>query len=111
MKPVNHHVIMRAKEGKGPELATLLDWLLDRMSKEACLIYFSILRSATDEDVFMLYESWRDADEYAAIRDGDYRMEYVKRRDVLLREPPEVYRWKEVRVEQRPVSSRSSVGS
>jgi quinol monooxygenase YgiN len=102
MKPVNHHVILRAKEGKGNELGKLLDWLLDRMAKEPCLIYFSVLRSVNDEDVFMLYESWRDADEYAIVRDGEYRMDYVKKRDLLLREPPEVHRWKEIRVEARP---------
>lgn len=101
MNQVNHHVILRAKVGKGHELAILLNWLLDRMSKEPCLLYFSVLRSVSEEDVFMLYESWRDAAEYAHVRDGDYRMEYVKKRDALLREPPEVYRWKEIRVEAR----------
>jgi quinol monooxygenase YgiN len=102
MKPVNHHVILRAKEGKGNELGKLLDWLLDRMANEPSLIYFSVLRSVNDEDVFMLYESWRDADEYAIVRDLEYRMDYVKKRDLLLREPPEVHRWKEIRVEARP---------
>ncbi len=67
MRPVAHRVILRAKVRH--------------------------LRGESDRTAFMLFERWRDADEYTAVRDSRYRLAYVAERDPLLREPPEVVRW------------------
>jgi quinol monooxygenase YgiN len=99
MNSATHYVILRAKSGKEGELLNLLNVLLDRMAEEACLVYFSILQDQIDPTVFMLYENWRDAAEYANVRDSDYRKDYVAQRDLLLREPPEVVRWNMLRKE------------
>lgn len=105
MNPLTLHVVLRAKSDKADELKSLLDWLLDHMCEEPTLIDFSIHQDSRDPSVFMLYENWMDADEYAKVRDCSYRLRYVRERDPLLAVPPEVVHWNFLRREVGPRSS------
>jgi quinol monooxygenase YgiN len=101
MVPASHHVILRAKPGCGDALARLLDRLLDHMGRESGLLYFAVLRDPQDDDLLMLFEHWRDAQEYAQVLQRDWRQAYVRERDALLAAPPQVHRWRLLRREQR----------
>ena len=74
--------------GKEDEYLEILHPVLDAMRHEATFIHTAVHRGVDDPGLFLLYETWRDRDDFFAVqRHRPYRAEHEARLPSLLREP------------------------
>ena len=76
------------KPGCEDEYLALVNAVNDRMRHEPTFVNTVLHRAADDRALFMLYETWRDRDDFFAVQMRQpYRAEYEARLPALLRAP------------------------
>ncbi len=81
-------VTVPIRPGREDEYLALVNAVNDEMRHEPAFVSTLLHRSADDPALFMLYETWRDRDDFFAVQmKRPYRAEYEAKLPDLLRAP------------------------
>src|SRR3546814_17743425 len=88
------------KDGLVSEFLDRVQQVLDEMRHEKTFLSTSLCAHPTDENTFLLFEVWKDKDEFFTTQlDREYRRPHTDRFKVLVVTPPVFEEWHELRLD------------
>ena len=88
------------KDGHVSEFLDRVQQILDEMRHEKTFLTTSLCAHPTDENTFLLFEVWKDKDEFfSAQLNREYRRPHTDRFKDLVVTPPVFEEWRELRLD------------
>ena len=91
---------IQIKEGLVAEFLDRVQQVLDEMRHEKTFLTTSLCAHPTEENTFLLFEVWKDKDEFFGTQlDREYRRPHTERFKELVVTPPVFEEWRELRLD------------